>query len=164
MKELTCQMRSPAPGLPCKHNLKPDDKTQPGFCASPGTTFLFCTEAMKHKWPSISYSSLTDFIHCKIRYYHRTVEGLYLKPEQLPEPIKLGRAWDAITRSRYDLAFDPIREIEPLKLSPVQAAKINGLNRAFTDLEVQINRDVRFQKVLDRSGMKLRDGFVLLIH
>jgi len=57
---------------------------------------------MKAKLPAISYSSLTDFIHCKLRYKHRIIDGWQMKPQHLPEPLKLGRAWDALIRQLYE--------------------------------------------------------------
>jgi hypothetical protein len=139
LTEHICTLLTPGNGLPCKHYLRPDDPTQPGFCTQ-GARF-FCEEAMKHRLPSISYSRLSDFIHCKRRYYHAVIEGLSVKLERLPEPIKLGRAWDAITRGKYESTFDPNLEIDRPALSPVQAAKINGLKRAFEDLGIYINKD-----------------------
>jgi hypothetical protein len=139
--EHTCPMLTPGDGLPCKWYLRPDDKTQPGFCGYPGTIRFFCEEAMKRRLPSISSSSLTDFIHCKLRYYHKTIEGLSVKPEHLPESMKLGKAWDLILHAKYAPTFDPTEEVEALQLTPEQAAKINGLARAFTDLEIHLNTD-----------------------
>ena len=72
----TCRMLTPGDNSPCKHYIRPNDPTDPGFCRQP-TQFL-CMEAMKHKLPSISYSRLTDFIHCKRRYYHSVIEGIDL--------------------------------------------------------------------------------------
>jgi hypothetical protein len=100
MAEHKCQMLTPGNGLPCKHYLRPENPSDPGFCTQPSR--FFCTEAMKHRLPRISYSSLTDFVHCKLRYFHKTVEGLSVKQEHLPEPMKLGRAWDLFIRSQHE--------------------------------------------------------------
>jgi hypothetical protein len=56
---------------------------------------------MKKKLPSISFSRLVDFIHCKKRYKHAVLDGLKVKAEHLPEPLKLGTAWDIFIRSLY---------------------------------------------------------------
>jgi hypothetical protein len=93
-------MLCPGKGLPCRHYIRPDNPADPGFC-SQGSRF-FCTEAMKKKLPSISFSRMTDFAHCKLRYYHTVVEGLSVKPQHLPEAIKLGRAWDAFIRHMHE--------------------------------------------------------------
>jgi hypothetical protein len=95
---------------------------------------------MKYKLPAISYSRLSDFIHCKLRYYHGVVEGLSVRPQHLPEPLKLGKAWNALLRYELD-SSDYGKEILPLDLTPYQLAKVNALWRAFTDLEIHINKD-----------------------
>jgi hypothetical protein len=139
LTEQICKMLTPGDGLPCKHYQRPNEKGEPGFCTQ-GSNF-FCTEAMKRRLPSISYSRLRDFIHCKLRYRHGVIEGFKVRTEQQPEAMKLGKAWDSITRSRYASKYDYTEEINSLLLSPEQAAKINALNRAFIDLEVTLNKD-----------------------
>ena len=96
----TCQMLTPGEKLPCKHYVRPNNSVDPGFCRQP--TRFRCIEAMKHKLPSISFSRLTDFIHCKRRYQYSAIKGIEVKPHHLPEPIKLGQAWDVFIRSQYD--------------------------------------------------------------
>lgn len=96
---------------------------------------------MKKKLPNISYSRMVDFIHCKQRYYHRAIEGIGLKPLHLPEPLKLGRAWDAFTQSLYDKSYDYQQDIDLLQLTDIQEAKISGLMRAYQDLEIQAQTD-----------------------
>lgn len=136
--EQICNMLAPGDGLPCKHYIRPDDPSQPGFCSQPER--FFCVEAMKRKLPAISYSASTDFIHCRLRYYHGVIEGLRVRSHQLPEPLKLGQAWNTFTRFMYE--DTPFHEaLEPLKLSPEQAAKVNALVRAYRDLEIQVNKD-----------------------
>jgi hypothetical protein len=95
---------------------------------------------MKVKLPAISYSSLTDFIHCKLRYKHRVIEGLQMKPQYLPEPLKLGRAWDSYIRYLHD-GTDHQPEIHSLLLTDIQQAKINALARAYLDLEIIIKKE-----------------------
>ena len=96
VREHTCSMFTPGDGLPCKHYIRPIQGEDPGFCTQP--TRFRCIEAMKRKLPSISYSRMSDFIQCRRLYYHTVIEGLEVKPEHLPEAVKLGRAWDAFIR------------------------------------------------------------------
>jgi hypothetical protein len=102
--EYACPMLTPGNELPCEFYIRPKKPKEPGFCRQP--TRFFCVEAMKRKLPAISYSRLSDFIHCKLRYYHGVVEGLRVKPEHLPEAIKLGRAWDAFIQHSYEEKHD----------------------------------------------------------
>jgi len=139
LTEQVCRMRIKARAKPCIHYSRPNEPGEPGFCTE-GANF-FCTEAMKKRLPSISYSRATDFIHCKRRYLHGVIGGLRMKPEHLLEAMKLGKVWDALTRSKYDTDFDPTKEIVPLQLSPEQAAKINALARAFADLKIALKKD-----------------------
>jgi hypothetical protein len=63
-----------------------------------------------------------------------------LKPEHLPEPLKLGQAWDSIIQFLHDnTPYEP--EINSLKLSGIQAAKIDALARAYEDLQISNNKD-----------------------
>jgi hypothetical protein len=121
---------------------------------------------MKHKLPTISYSSLTDFAHCKLRYKHRIIDGLQLRPEHLPEPLKLGRAWDSIIRYLYDdTPYES--EITPLKLNETQAAKINALARAYENLEIKNNKDGFLSaqyKIYVPVGQEQIVGYVDLAH
>ena len=137
--EHICQLLTPGNGLPCMHYIRPELKGEPGFCCQP--TRFRCTEAMKHHLPAISYSRMTDFIACRRKYYLGVVEGLQVKPEQLPEAIKLGRAWDAYLHHLYDRGFDHTQEIQSLQLSPEQRAKLSALTRAYQDLEMAIDRE-----------------------
>ena len=98
--ENKCPMLTPGDGKPCQHYIRPNKAEEPGFCKQPNQ--FRCIEAIKVKLPAISYSSLTDFIHCRLRYKHRIIDGLQMKPQHLPEPLKLGQAWDALIRQLYE--------------------------------------------------------------
>ena len=100
MSVYSCQMYTPAEGLPCKHYIRPITKGEPGFCQQP--TRFRCSEAMKVKLPAISYSRAASFIACRRKYFHEVVEGLEVKPEHLPEAIKLGRAWDEFIQQLHE--------------------------------------------------------------
>jgi len=131
-------MLSPGNGKPCQHYIRPNKADEPGFCKQ--SSMFRCIEAMKVKLPAISYSSLTDFSHCKLRYKHRVIDGLQMKQQHLPEPVKLGRGWDANIRYLYDgTDYQPV--ITPLQLTDLQKAKINALARAYQDLEINIKKD-----------------------
>lgn len=97
--EQTCRMLALDDSLPCRHYIRANDNREPGFCRQPNK--FRCDEAMKKKLPSISFSRLVDFIHCKKRYKHAVLDGLKVKAEHLPEPLKLGTAWDIFIRSLY---------------------------------------------------------------
>ena len=135
--EIICKQLIPDNNSPCRHYIRSINANEPGFCKQ--FTRFRCTEAMKVKLSPISYSSFTDYVHCKERYKHRNIDGLQMKPEHLPEPLKLGRAWDAYGQYLFD-GTDHQQVIAPLQLSESQQAKINGLARAYQDLEVSINK------------------------
>ena len=137
--EYTCQMLNPGDGLPCRSYIRPKDPAEPGFCSQP--EIFRCPEAMKKKLPFISYSRLTDFIACRRKYYHGVVEGLQVKAEHLPEPIKLGRAWDAFIHHLHDENFDHLAGIQSRQLSPEQTAKISALMRSYKELEVSVDKE-----------------------
>jgi hypothetical protein len=132
-------MLTPGDGKPCRHYIRPNKAEEPGFCLQPNR--FRCIEALKVKLQAISYSSLTDFIHCKLRYKHRIIDGLEMKPQHLPEPLKLGTAWDIVIRSLYNKVYEVSTELQPLQLDPMQMAKISALARAYRDLEIQIKTD-----------------------
>jgi len=137
--ENRCQHLTPGDGLPCRYYIRPIVKEEPGFCQRPDT--FRCVEAMKHKLPAISYSSLTDFIACRRRYYHRTVEGLQVKPQHLPESAKLSKGWDLFSRAMHEPGFDYLPGIQELQFTPEQNAKLSALMRAYEDLEIDHNPD-----------------------
>ena len=133
-----CKTLKPDDNSLCKDYIRSINANEPGFCKQP--TRFRCTEAMKVKLPSISFSSLTDFISCKLRYKHRVVDGLQMKSQHLTEPLKQGRAWDAYLQHLFDgNDYQPV--ITSLRLSETQQAKINALARARRDLEIPINKD-----------------------
>jgi hypothetical protein len=129
-----CPMLTPNNGLPCKHYIRSNNTEEPGFCTQPSK--FRCTEAMKKKLPSISYSRMVDFISCKEKYRLRVLKGIEARPHHLPEPLKLGRAWDAITHYLYDSDYNYNQDIEPLQLNDMQQARISALDRASQDLEI----------------------------
>jgi len=132
--EYVCPDFIPGIDKPCQHYIQPDNKREPGFCIQP--TMFRCIEAMKVKLPAISFSSLADFIHCKLRYKHRIVDGLQVKPEHLPDSVKLGRGWDAYLRYLIEGAdYQPA--IASLQLNDIQQAKLNALARACEDLQIE---------------------------
>ena len=132
-------MISPGNGLPCRFYLRPANADEPGFCRQ--ETRFFCTESLRHKLPSFSYSSVTDFIHCKMRYFYRKIQTLELKPQHLPEAMKFGRVWDAFMRTHFEEWYDYIPVIQEVQMTPSQAARISALMRAYQDLEIKPNKD-----------------------
>ena len=125
----------PTNNSPCQHYVRPEDPNEPGFCRQP--IVFRCIEAMKRKLPAISYSSATDFIHCKLRYKHRIVDGLRARPQYLPDPIKFGQVWDGFIRQQHESGYIYKEGIKQLQLAEFQAAKINALIRAYNDLEIK---------------------------
>ena len=156
-----CEHFIPTTDRPCASYVRPKVKREPGFCQRPN--MFRCVEAMKRKLPAISYSSATDFIRCRRSYYHRVVEGLQVRPEHLPESMKLGKAWDLYTHHLYSPDFDHLPKIEALRLTPEQQAKVNALIRAHRDLEVSANKDGLLgcqYEVLTSIGQTNIHGFV----
>jgi hypothetical protein len=137
-EKITCQFHSPAEGLPCRHYIRPNDPTEPGFCRLPD--YFRCIEAVKRKLPALSFSSLTDFIHCKMRYKHQ-IDGIEVRPEHLPEAMKLGSAWDAFLNTQFNPEIKLFDKIQPLQLSDGAMAKYSALVRAFNDLEVKLDME-----------------------
>ena len=128
-------MHLPGNGLPCIHYIRPYDSHEPGFCRQPN--MFRCLEAVKQKLPAVSYSSVTDFIHCKVRYRHRIIEGLKVRPQHLPDAIKLGQIWDGFIRQRHESGYIYKEGLEQLQLTEMVAARINALIRAYHDLEIK---------------------------
>ena len=136
--EYTCPMLTPTDSLPCLFYIRSTNSEGPGFCKQ--ETRFFCTESMKHKLPSFSYSSVTDFIHCKMRYFYRMIQALQVKPQHLPETMKFGRAWDAFIRSQFENGYDYLSVIQELQMTPEQMARISALMMAYVELEIKNDR------------------------
>ena len=159
--ERICPMLTPTDDLPCLFYIRATNPKEPGFCKQ--ETRFRCTEAMKKKLPAISYSRLSEFIHCKLRYYHAVVKGLEVRPQYLPEGIKLGRVWDGFIRSRYEEGYDYLSGIQTLQLSPESQAKLSALMRAYQELEISTSNDGLFgcqYKVYTEIGESNLVGFV----
>jgi hypothetical protein len=76
-----------------------------------------------------------------MRYFHGVIEGLSVKPEHLPEAMKLGKAWGLFLQGQYDPEFDYRKDMLPFHLTDLQWAKLSALMRAFKDLEISIKKD-----------------------
>ena len=135
----TCQQFTPGDQTPCIHYIRPVNPKEPGFCRLPD--HFRCIEACKKKLVPLSYSSLIDFIHCRMRYKHRKIDGIEIRTEHLPEAMKLGAAWDAFLNAQYDSSYPLYNLIESLQLNPVQMARYSAIARAFVDLEIKIDTD-----------------------
>jgi len=98
-------------------------------------------EAMRIKLPAISFPHLVDFIACKKRYKHAAIDGLIVKPEYLPEPLKLGISWDIFVHSLYNKEHELSSALQFLQLNSTEFAKISAFARAYKDLEIQVNTD-----------------------
>jgi hypothetical protein len=133
----TCQQFTPGDQAPCKFYIRPVNPKEAGFCRLPD--HFRCIEACKKKLAPLSYSSLIDFIHCRMRYKHRKIDGNEIRPAHLPEAIKLGAAWDAFLNTQIGLELKLFDTIQSLQLSPLQMAKYSALVRAFNDLEVDLD-------------------------
>jgi hypothetical protein len=96
---------------------------------------------MKAKLLAISCSRVIEYIACKLKYKLAVIDGVSLKPEHLPEPLKLGTSWDIFIRSLYNKVSEVSAELQILQLNPMQIAKISALARAYNDLEIQIKTD-----------------------
>jgi len=128
---MKCKYLVPGSDLPCAFYLRPDDPDGVGFCSK--TSMFLCTEAMKHKLTPISYSQLSDWSACKMRWYYRVVMGLKPTAENTPEPMRMGAAWDRIQTHLYtgtDINLDD------LLLSDTQTSKLRALYRAWDELEL----------------------------
>ena len=135
----TCIDMVPGDDLPCVHLIKSTKQGHPSFCGLP--TGWVCMEWLKRNLDEISYSSAQDFIQCRQKYYLRKVKGLELKPEHLPEAMRLGKGWDEFMRGQYQPGYDYSAQIVRLGLNEVQWAKLSALMRVFTELEMRITKD-----------------------
>ncbi|MBP1736100.1 MAG: hypothetical protein H6Q53_2387 [Deltaproteobacteria bacterium] len=135
----SCVYIDPGNGLPCVHLLRSEKPGHPSFCNLPGA--WVCTEWLRRNLDEVSYSSAQDFIRCRQRYYLRYVKGLKLKPEHLPEAIKLSKGWKEFMRGQYQPGYDHSKDIGKLGLNETQWAKLSALMRAFNELEMGIKKD-----------------------
>jgi len=127
--ELVCQMYCDRNGS-CVYFIPPDDPVCAGFCSMP-MQFL-CTESLKDKLPSVSYSSLHDFMRCRELYYLRNILGLRRKPKMLAEPMKAGGTWDAWLRTG-----DPTEYIKSTDPTWQTISKVKALARVAKELELR---------------------------
>ncbi len=127
----------------CIHYIEPKNKTGCGFCAQP--TEFRCREKLKTILPSMSYSSRTDFISCRMKYYYRKIMGVSVRDHKLSDPLKAGRIWDEFIELKYNKASGVKDKIADLfnhyQASDILKAKLTALIRAFLSLNIKVDTD-----------------------
>lgn len=83
---MTCELLTTINKKPC------DSYIGEGFCSIP--TYFRCSEYLKHKEPTLSFSAVNTFMRCPKMYYFSNILGLQVKSEFCSDPIKIGNAID----------------------------------------------------------------------
>jgi len=141
IKPQTCKFYSPLKTKFCKHYID-GLKDEAGFCKR--ASQFRCIEALKIKLPSVSQSAIKMFCHCRERYYKHYIQGITLRDEHLPLPIKCGSVWDTFVDSliRTPGEFLNINYyIERYHLYPEDVAKLQAIMRAYRNLEITLPPD-----------------------
>ena len=145
----------------CKHYID-GLKDEAGFCDRPSQ--FRCIEALKLHLPSVSQSAVKMFCHCRERYYKHYIQGITLRDEHLPLPIKCGSVWDAfmdlkVTNSSDRLDLDVY--INKYQLYPEQIAKLQALMRAYKDLGIELHEGGETQyQVFHNAGDTTITGYL----
>lgn len=110
---MTCESLTTINKKPC------DSYIKDGFCNSP--QYFRCSEFLKHKEPTLSFSAVNTFMRCPKMYYFSNILGLQVKAEYCSDALKIGSAVDGyITHIRTNFILEQLWN-----------AKVNAICKAF---------------------------------
>jgi hypothetical protein len=110
-----------------------------GFC-SLNDEFL-CIEDTSGQFPRLSFSTVSDFLDCKRKYFLKHVKGIKSLDTTTGDALKMGQLWDVciqtivgtIPKSKI---LDTITQYE---IPEIAVAKVKAIYKAFIDLDIIIN-------------------------
>jgi len=110
-----------------------------GFC-SLSDEFL-CIEDTSGQFPRLSFSTVSDFLDCKRKYYLKHVKGLRLLDTAASDALKMGQLWDICVQTIVGTLPKSkiIETINQYEISEMAVAKVKAIYKAFTDLDIIID-------------------------
>jgi hypothetical protein len=137
-------------------NTQSTDARPVGFCALK-EEFL-CIEDTDGRFPRLSFSTVSDFLDCKWKYFLKHVKGIRTLDPATSDALKMGQLWDVCVQTMVgNLPKSAIRKtIDKYEIPEIAQAKVRAVYQAFKDLEVQLDIMCRPQ---DRFELSLPYDF-----
>lgn len=145
---MVCPDRYKIGGEPCIHYLRTGNPGEAGLCLQPRN--FRCIEALAHLLPALTYSSISMWIRCKMRYYYHYMLGIRSKPSFLPVAIKRGSMWDTFIEEYSGPGLPRPKTIQcgiDNDISLIDAARVNAMILAAEELELEFDKGPTQQKV-----------------
>lgn len=120
---MTCESLTTINRKPC------DSYIKDGFCLSP--QFFRCSEYLKHKEPTLSFSAVNTFMRCPKMYYFSNILGLQVKSDFCSDPLMIGSVVDQSITSPPGIPL-PLPET-------LWQAKACAIMEVFDELKFNIN-------------------------
>lgn len=146
---MICQQRTPSIdplGKPvdCKNYISvgkvDDNSTRPvGFCQL-SREFL-CVEDTSGSFPRLSFSTVSDFLDCKWKYFLKHVKGIRTLDPATGDALKMGQLWDVCIQTLVgNIPKSEIRKtIERYEIPELAERKVKAVYKAFKDLNINID-------------------------
>lgn len=137
-------------------NTQSTDARPVGFCALK-EEFL-CIEDTDGRFPRLSYSTVSDFLDCKWKYFLKHVKGIRTLDPATGDALKMGQLWDVCVQTMVgNLPKSKITEtIKKYEIPEIAQAKVRAVYKAFKDLDVRLDIMCRPQ---DRFELSLNYPF-----
>lgn len=157
-----CNRILPTESSPCKYYIKGVAHGEAGFCKLKDR--YRCIEAMKHYSPSFSVSAMNTYLQCPYKYYLQYIEGVKIKEEAKPLPMKLGTIWDeyvGMKSAQTPIDMEKIFDMfDTLQVYPSDRARVMALIKASEDLEINFPSGNPQEKIEFHVGETVIRGFV----
>jgi len=117
-----------------------DDSTRPvGFCSFSGE--FLCIEDTDGRFPRLSFSTVSDFLDCKWKYFLKHVKGIRTLDPSTGDALKMGVLWDVCVQTIVgnvpkSTIIDTIIKYEIPELAE---RKVRAVYKAFKDLDINID-------------------------
>lgn len=120
---MTCESLTTINKKPC------DSYIKEGFCSSP--QFFRCSEFLKHKEPTLSFSAVNTFMRCPKMYYFSNILGLQVSWDLCSDALRIGSAVDSyLTMGSY----------RPNNFNSIWETKVTAICEAFDTLSLDSTR------------------------
>ena len=115
------------------------DSRPVGFCQL-SREFL-CIEDTDGRFPRLSFSTVSDFLDCKWKYFLKHVKGIRTLDPATGDALKMGVLWDVCVQTIVgNIPKSEIkRTIEKYEIPELAERKVKAVYKAFKDLNINID-------------------------
>ena len=110
-----------------------------GFCAL-NNEFL-CIEDTDGRFPRLSFSTVSDFLDCKWKYFLKHIKGIHTLNPATGDALKMGQLWDVCIQTIVgNLPKSKILDtINSYEIPEIAERKVKAVYKAFKDLDINID-------------------------